>query len=683
MRKEGNALFHLPVKADGDRRARRRRDFGGTARGLAALLIFLVFCACPAGAQERLLRMDVEAAVGEDALLTVTERIAFVAEGLEIRRGLIRNIPVVHEEDGRRVAGTFRLLSAALDGKAVPYTLKRAGRDVEIHLGDDRLLRPGEHEYVIRYTLTGQPMFHEDADELYWNVTGNEWIFPIESASFRLLLPAGAAVRERNVYTGFLGRKGSDWRAGTDGRIETTRTLQPGEGLTVSLAWDKGFVTAPPSAGFWEIRGPGRSRYLLCVALVVAGYAGIWAVWGRDPRRGTVIPLFSAPFGLDAGYIGYAKKLRFDENLLLSDLIQLAVRGQIRIEPQENFLSLEKVVDQWDPQLSSAHRALVEAVFSGGEKIVRLGGNPEGGVISAPELVRRMPEFYGTGTLWGGTGASQTPRLVRWNAGWCVAALLLFVPLLLAMAGMDSPLAPDIRGLGFWLYAVALPAGLIGVVGWLLRWAGRTYWVAKRSKKAFAYAASSILSFAVLVVYIGLSGPAWVVKSSLETYYAQDPLLLGGVWIALAAAGFFSFLMPARTRAGRVLLDQVEGFEMYLQAAEKHRFEILYPTFKDAVPEMTTELFERFLPYAFALDVVLSWTEAFTPLLSTASYSPGWYRGYRGMDTLSGDLFRARTAMRPPSSSAGGSTWRGGGGSGRGGGGFSGGGRGGGGGRGR
>ena len=38
----------------------------------------------------------------------------------------------------------------------------------------------GQHRYEITYRTTRQIGFFAEYDELYWNVTGNGWTFPIE-----------------------------------------------------------------------------------------------------------------------------------------------------------------------------------------------------------------------------------------------------------------------------------------------------------------------------------------------------------------------------------------------------------------------------------------------------------------------------------------------------------------------
>lgn len=135
----------------------------------------------------------------------------------------------------------------------------------------------------------------------------------------------------------------------------------------------------------------------------------------------------------------------------------------------------------------------------------------------------------------------------------------------------------------------------------------------------------------------------------------------------------FIFWMRKPTPKGRLLLDQVDGFEMYLRVAEQKELNLKHP------PKVTPELFEEYLPYAVALEVEVAWgrvfARAFPDIGRSSSYQPTYYTGYRGGlgdfgshfgRTLSYEISAAST---PPGSTSGG-----------GGGGFSGGGGGGGGG---
>ena len=100
----------------------------------------------------------------------------------------------------------------------------------------------------------------------------------------------------------------------------------------------------------------------------------------------------------------------------------------------------------------------------------------------------------------------------------------------------------------------------------------------------------------------------------------------------------FYHLLKAPTLTGRKVMDQIEGFKMYLSVAEKDRLNLLNP------PEKTPELFEKYLPYALALDVENEWSEQFAEILARAGTGsltlppgtrvvPGMFPGPRGSVT--------------------------------------------------
>jgi uncharacterized membrane protein len=138
----------------------------------------------------------------------------------------------------------------------------------------------------------------------------------------------------------------------------------------------------------------------------------------------------------------------------------------------------------------------------------------------------------------------------------------------------------------------------------------------------------------------------------------------------------FYHLLKAPTLYGREIIDQLDGLKLYLSVAEKDRLNLLNP------PEKTPELFEKFLPWALALDVEQEWGEQFQELLERArmegTYSPVWYHSNRPFSSsilasslgssLSSSIASSSTAPGSSSGSGGGGSSGGGGGGGGGGG---------------
>ena len=78
---------------------------------------------------------------------------------------------------------------------------------------------------------TGQIGFFADYDELYWNVTGTGWIFPIDRVRATVELPPGAGAYNAKGYTGAEGETGTDYAVSRDSLgntvFMTTRPLGP------------------------------------------------------------------------------------------------------------------------------------------------------------------------------------------------------------------------------------------------------------------------------------------------------------------------------------------------------------------------------------------------------------------------------------------------------------------------
>ncbi len=98
---------------------------------------------------------------------------------------------------------------------------------------------------------------------------------------------------------------------------------------------------------------------------------------------------------------------------------------------------------------------------------------------------------------------------------------------------------------------------------------------------------------------------------------------------------FFYYALKAPTRAGRRLLDKVEGFSNYLQVAGGQELK------GKRLPRQsqTIDQFEIYLPYALALDVEQQWSEQFADVFaevrnrSGSSYRPSWYHhGHERLD---------------------------------------------------
>ncbi len=147
----------------------------------------------------------------------------------------------------------------------------------------------------------------------------------------------------------------------------------------------------------------------------------------------------------------------------------------------------------------------------------------------------------------------------------------------------------------------------------------------------------------------------------------------GGLVLCIIILNIFSRLLPAYSTEGRALMDKIEGFRMFLSTADATRFNTMAPPKKDL------ELYEKFLPFAIALDCEIAWGKQFENIIDTAyldpkttsSFASSFSRDSHNMSSSFASSFSGAisSASSPPSSSSGGGSSFGGGSSGGGGGG--------------
>ena len=280
------------------------------------LLSFALLC-YPSSAEEKILQFHSDITVHEDSTMTVCETIKVVSEGSEIRHGIYRDFPTKYEDNtvGMEHVVGFDIASVIRDGEPESYHTKMMPNGKRIYIGKKEVfVNPGEHTYTILYKTDRQIGFFKDHDELYWNVTGNGWVFPIDEVSATVYLPAGIP-REavvRDGYTGFYGGRRTQYKSWYDdvGDIHfvTTEPLRSHEGLTIVASWPKGFIKPPSLFMRWSyfIRD---ARMLLIAGLgilvLLAYYLFAWSRVGKVPKKGVVMAIYTPPVGVCPAGIRY------------------------------------------------------------------------------------------------------------------------------------------------------------------------------------------------------------------------------------------------------------------------------------------------------------------------------------------------------------------------------------------
>jgi uncharacterized membrane protein YgcG len=610
--------------------------------------------------EERITRFHSDIAIDTDGRIEVAEHISVYAAGKEIKRGIVREIPLHRKNSkGKRIRMDYSVLTVKCNGENASYNVKHENGNLAIYIGDsDVLLDTGEYAYTIVYETYGHIGFFDGFDELYWNVTGTRWIFPIEKASAAITLPGNAQAFNTSCYTGIQGSTGKDCTVEHHGNLQlfTANTrLAPREGLTVAVAFPRGIITRPPpppkAVAFWHEHKDTvcvLSGLLICIAYYFLSLRRA----GKKSLKPVAIPTFKPPRGLSPASVRYLNRRKYDNMAFTATLVEMAVKGALIIRHIEK--KKYELADKMNTKpLRPEERQMHTTVFTN-SKTVEVSKKNRNKFANADTFLRNslekqwdikdyFPETKSSIAISGIilntvfvlyvllTGLSEEAVLSLALASPFIALELL----MLFTAGFDAPI-------GCQTFGTALTVVILSV----------------------GYALSGILDD----------------TSDMEVRW------LPTVFYAAMSVTYIAYARNLKvfTAEGAKLASELEGFKMYLKTAEEHRLNILTP------PERTPELFEKLLPYAIALDVSNEWCKKFDAILQQFNYRPEWYdadlrtNGFATTLTTTfaalGSSFSslASSAQSAPPSSSGSTQWK----SGSSVGGYSGGGGGGGGGRG-
>ncbi|MGH9313735.1 MAG: DUF2207 domain-containing protein [Vicinamibacterales bacterium] len=316
------------------------RDLRPLRARRATLAIGILLCAAaPATAQRTLVidRFDATIGISSDGSIAVEEVIQPTFTGSW--NGIYRTIPVEYRTP-QGLNYTLRLtIESVTDGSG--DTLKWESSR-ERHYRKLKIWVPGARDttktVLIRYRVANGLRFFEEHDELYWNVTGDGWEMPIRSASALILLPEGATGIRATAFTGGYG---STEKAATvtiessSVRIQTTTGLSFREGLTAVVGWNPGVVARPTVVD--QVRETALSNLPLLIPPII--FVGMWRLWskrGRDPDLAPVLTRYEPPDGMSPAELGTLVDGTPDMRDLTSTLVDLAVRGFLRIDAAED-----------------------------------------------------------------------------------------------------------------------------------------------------------------------------------------------------------------------------------------------------------------------------------------------------------------------------------------------------------
>ncbi len=534
------------------------------------------------------------------------------------RRGIYREIPYIFTDDfGKKIKTPIKVISILDEhGNAWKYKTSSHGGIVSIRIGDPNIFVIGRKTYIITYNVDNVIQFFPDRDELYWNVTGNGWDNLIKNVSAKITM----IVEDEKAIK-------EEWTFCYTGSFGSRESKCNYKKLHGESAIEFKSRDLNPNEGFTIAYGWNKG---------ITKEPGAY-----DKFISKIIENWFFAFPLSSfalmSLLWYFKGR--DPKVMESVPVQYqppTYRGS-PITPAEAGALIDERLDMRDITASIIGLAVKGFIKLEEKEIINL----EGDDISKKVLgfLSSLNLFYNLDYLLIKT-KEPDPSLSEFEQK-------------LMGAIFNSKKSVYVSQLKNNFYK-KIPELQNALYKELIK---KDYFKNNPDTVRNSYAAMGvILSVSAIFLTIFFYGD-FEINALIAGILTGAPLLI------------FAKFMPAKTNSGSRTLIEIKGFEEFLNKAEKDRLERM----KDE------KLFEKFLPYAIALDIVDRWASSFEGIYQKP---PDWYSspiGFRVFNAsyftsrLDGALSRMNTSMAAAPRSSGGRA--------SGGGGFSGGGFGGGGGR--
>lgn len=367
-------------------------------------LLFFLLSALPVSAQTdwTITNFQSDITIQTDGIVNIEETVTVDFKNLE-KHGIYRDLPMVYtDENDKKTYTKISVISVLQDGENTEYKLISNDTNLRIRIGDPNRTITGRHTYQITYTATGVLRSFTNHDELYWNVTGNDWEADIENASATVTIPK-EEIKQTTCFEGYTGYTNLceiNQTNPTTVSFTATRDLPPTQGLTVVIGFTKGLVpiltVAPPKSISDDLFTPVALGALL---LALFGGLGVitflWMKNGRDfwyrTRRlldpnakeeikplgahESIVVEFTSPEKLRPAELGVLMDERADTLDVTATIIDLANKG---------FLTIKEIEKKWlfgstdyelhrtnktDGELLPYEKLLLDRLFTSGKQI--------------------------------------------------------------------------------------------------------------------------------------------------------------------------------------------------------------------------------------------------------------------------------------------------------------------------
>jgi uncharacterized membrane protein len=538
-----------------------------------AAILFLLFYSHTAFAQTDWVinNFHSDITIQSDGTVRIDEAIDVDFNNLE-KHGIYRDIPVVYEDNnGKKTYTKISVNLVTQDGKQASYKLINNGNNLRIRIGDPATTINEIHYYEITYTATGVLRSFEDHDELYWNVTGNDWEADIETASAIVTLPKDGIAKTAcfEGYTGYTNPCTITKQTPSEVTFTATRNLPPSQGLTVVVGYTKGMVpiltVEPPKKISDDFSNPlTPAAFFLGLFAGLGAITWLWMKNGRDfwyrtrkildpnareelkpiAAHEAIVVEFTPPENLRPAEIGVLMDEKADTLDITATIIDLANRG---------FLTIKEIEKKW--LFGSKDYELKKTVIPSEVE----GSSPNRKLLPYEELL--LDRLFETGDT-----IKISSLKTKFYDDLAEVKKQLYIDIMKKKLFIENPESRRTKylAMGFGVFA---------------------------------------LGFACIFV-------AFPLVSGIMLAFGLGTFISGLVWMASSRH------MPRRSAVGRELYQRVKGYRLFIGGAEKYRQQFYEKK----------NLFNEVLPYSIVFGLTGKFAKAMKEM-GIKPTQPTWYTG--------------------------------------------------------
>lgn len=511
-------------------------------------------------------RFDSDITIQKSGEVLVTEKIEVDFNTLS-KHGIFRDIPYIYEQDGTKTYTEIDIEKVLQNNKKAKVSESTTDGYVRLKIGDPDKTITGKNSYEITYSAKGVLRGFSDYDELYWNVTGNNWPVGINNASATVTLPSGEIIK-KTCFEGYTGSNAECMilrESPKEAKFKNLETLSEAQGLTVVVGYEKGMVpilTVERPKSFWEklIDWPSLTTLGIVVLFGIGTTLHLWnkngrdywfgqGVFGRKEDTGSVKPHishettvveFTPPEKLRPAELGVLFDEKADTLDVVSTIIDLATRG---------FLTITEVPKKWlfgkvDYNLTkkTASNAAAEKSLLGYEKML-------------------LDELFAGGYE-------------------------------VKISSLKQTFYDELKKIKEELYKEVVAKGLFPSDPEKIR--------------------SKYVAGGFIMLFLGIFSVGYTI--GFDNVFLAD-LCLGLIVSGAVMLGFSRF-MPRRTAYGRDLYRRIKGYRLFIDKAETHRQKFFEKK----------NLFNEVLPYAIVFGLTGKFAKAMEEI-GVKVTNPTWYSG--------------------------------------------------------